>query len=42
MLGRIGVALAIGFLKFLALIPYGITARFGDGLFSIVIQRPIS
>ena len=31
MLGRIGVSLAIGFLKFLAVIPYGVTARFDDG-----------
>ena len=40
MLGRIGVALAIGFLKFLALIPYGITARFGDALGWLLYQIP--
>ncbi|MDR5821423.1 MULTISPECIES: lipid A biosynthesis lauroyl acyltransferase [unclassified Caballeronia] len=40
MLGRIGVALAIGFLKFLAIIPYGITARFGDGLGWLLYQIP--
>lgn len=40
MLGRIGVALAFGFLKFLALIPYGITARFGDGLGWLLYQIP--
>jgi Kdo2-lipid IVA lauroyltransferase/acyltransferase len=40
MLGRIGVALAVGFLKLLALIPYGITARFGDGLGWLLYQVP--
>jgi Kdo2-lipid IVA lauroyltransferase/acyltransferase len=40
MLGRIGVALAIAFLKFLAIIPYGITARFGDALGWLLYQIP--
>ena len=40
MLGRICVALAVGFLKLLALIPYGITARFGDGLGWLLYQVP--
>ncbi|KMY85544.1 Lipid A biosynthesis lauroyl acyltransferase [Candidatus Paraburkholderia calva] len=40
MLGRIGVALGIAFLKFLAIIPYGITARFGDALGWLLYQIP--
>ncbi|KMQ80581.1 Lipid A biosynthesis lauroyl acyltransferase [Candidatus Burkholderia pumila] len=40
MLSRIDVALAIAFLKFLAVIPYGITARFGDGLGWLFYQIP--
>jgi hypothetical protein len=40
MLGRLGVALAVGFLKLLALLPYGITARFGDGLGWLLYQIP--
>src|ERR1700742_3604817 len=38
--GRTGVLLAIGILKLLALIPYGITARFGDGLGWLLYQIP--
>ena len=40
MLGRIGVGLAVGLLRFLALIPYGITARLGDGLGRLLYQIP--
>jgi Kdo2-lipid IVA lauroyltransferase/acyltransferase len=40
MLGRIGIVLAIGLLKVFALIPYGITARFGDGLGWLLYQIP--
>jgi KDO2-lipid IV(A) lauroyltransferase len=40
MLGRIGVMLAVHFLKLLALVPYGITARFGDGLGWLLYQIP--
>src|SRR3984957_17384390 len=40
MLGRIGVMLAVNFLKLLALVPYGITARFGDGLGWLLYQIP--
>lgn len=40
MLGRIGTHLAIGLLKLLALLPYGLTARFGDGLGWLLYQLP--
>ncbi len=40
MLGRLGVILAVGLLKFLALIPYGVTARLGDGLGWLLYQIP--
>ncbi|EMN1931602.1 lipid A biosynthesis lauroyl acyltransferase [Burkholderia ambifaria] len=40
MLGRLGTHLAIGFLKLLALLPYGLTARFGDGLGWLLYQIP--
>jgi Kdo2-lipid IVA lauroyltransferase/acyltransferase len=46
MLGRImsrtGIVLAIGILKLLALVPYGVTARFGDGLGWLLYQIPSS
>jgi KDO2-lipid IV(A) lauroyltransferase len=42
MLGRIGITVAIGLLKFLALIPYGVTARFGDALGWLLYQVPSS
>jgi KDO2-lipid IV(A) lauroyltransferase len=46
MLGRIvsqtGMALGIGFLKFLAVLPYGVIARFGDGLGWLLYQVPSS
>ncbi|WP_408531230.1 lipid A biosynthesis lauroyl acyltransferase [Paraburkholderia nemoris] len=38
--GRIGVATGLGFLKFFAIIPYGVTARFGDGLGWLLYQIP--
>jgi KDO2-lipid IV(A) lauroyltransferase len=40
MLSRIGAWSAIYFLKFLALLPYGLTARFGDGLGWLLYQVP--
>ncbi|RQR28618.1 lipid A biosynthesis lauroyl acyltransferase [Burkholderia sp. Bp9143] len=40
MLGRLGTHLAIGLLKLLALLPYGLTARFGDGLGWLLYQIP--
>ena len=40
MLGRIGVAAALALLKFLAILPYGVTARFGDGLGWLLYQLP--
>ncbi len=40
MLGRVGVAVALALLKFLAILPYGITARFGDGLGWLLYQLP--
>ncbi|UXU87752.1 lipid A biosynthesis lauroyl acyltransferase [Burkholderia sp. S-53] len=40
MLGRLGTHLAIGFLKLLALLPYGLTARLGDGLGWLLYQIP--
>lgn len=40
MLGRIGVAFAVGLLKLLAIVPYGVTARFGDGLGWLLYQIP--
>src|ERR1700729_423367 len=42
MMGRIAVALGLGLLKFLAIIPYGITARLGDGLGWLLYQIPSS
>jgi Kdo2-lipid IVA lauroyltransferase/acyltransferase len=41
-MGRTGVVLAIGILKLLALVPYGVTARFGDGLGWLLYQIPSS
>lgn len=40
MLGRVGLGLAVGLLKFLALIPYGVTARLGNGLGWLLYQIP--
>jgi Kdo2-lipid IVA lauroyltransferase/acyltransferase len=40
MLGRLGVKLAIAFLKFLAILPYGFVARLGDGLGWLLYQIP--
>jgi KDO2-lipid IV(A) lauroyltransferase len=40
MLGRVAIAIALGFLKLLALLPYGLTARFGDGLGWLLYQIP--
>ena len=40
MLGRVGVAAALALLKFLAILPYGLTARFGDGLGWLLYQLP--
>src|ERR1700744_2450431 len=40
MLSRLGAHLAIGFLKFLALLPYGLVARMGDGLGWLLYQIP--
>jgi Kdo2-lipid IVA lauroyltransferase/acyltransferase len=40
MLGRLGAAFAIGLLKFLARLPYGLVARFGDGLGWLLYQIP--
>jgi len=40
MLGRLGTHLAIVFLKLLALLPYGVTARFGDGLGWLLYKIP--
>jgi KDO2-lipid IV(A) lauroyltransferase len=40
LLGRLGVAAALALLKFLAILPYGITARFGDGLGWLLYQLP--
>ncbi len=40
MLGRIGVAAALALLKSLAILPYGVTARFGDGLGWLLYQLP--
>lgn len=42
MLSRLGAHLAIGFLKFLALLPYGLVARLGDGLGWLLYQIPSS
>ncbi|RKP59354.1 lipid A biosynthesis lauroyl acyltransferase [Pararobbsia silviterrae] len=42
MLGKIGTYLAVGLLKFLALLPYGLVARFGDGLGWLLYQIPSS
>ncbi|TKC83637.1 lipid A biosynthesis lauroyl acyltransferase [Trinickia terrae] len=40
MLGRLGTKLAIGLLKFLAILPYGFVARLGDGLGWLLYQIP--
>jgi len=40
MLSRIGTKFAIGLLKFLAILPYGLVARFGDGLGWLLYQVP--
>lgn len=40
MLGRLGTHLAIGLLKLIALLPYGLTARLGDGLGWLLYQIP--
>ncbi|VWD50576.1 lauroyl acyltransferase [Burkholderia lata] len=40
MLGRLGTHLAIGLLKLLARLPYGLTARFGDGLGWLLYKIP--
>jgi KDO2-lipid IV(A) lauroyltransferase len=40
MLSRLGPRLAIGLLKFFALLPYGLTARIGDGLGWLLYQIP--
>ena len=40
MLSSIGTKLAIGLLKFLAILPYGLVARFGDGLGWLLYQLP--
>jgi KDO2-lipid IV(A) lauroyltransferase len=42
MLGRIGAAAAIALLRFLALLPYGLVARFGDVLGRILYAVPSS
>jgi Kdo2-lipid IVA lauroyltransferase/acyltransferase len=39
-LARIGVVVAVSLLRFLAIIPYGITARFGDALGWLLYQIP--
>lgn len=40
MLTRLGTKLAIGLLKFLAILPYGFVARLGDGLGWLLYQFP--
>jgi Kdo2-lipid IVA lauroyltransferase/acyltransferase len=40
MLSRLGSNLAIGLLKFFAILPYGLTARIGDGLGWLLYQIP--
>ncbi|NRO95352.1 lipid A biosynthesis lauroyl acyltransferase [Paraburkholderia sp. NMBU_R16] len=40
MLRHIGTKFAIGLLKFLAILPYGLVARFGDGLGWLLYQIP--
>jgi KDO2-lipid IV(A) lauroyltransferase len=40
MLGRAGTYLGVALLKCLALLPYGLTARFGDGLGWLLYQVP--
>ncbi|MGI4815372.1 MAG: lipid A biosynthesis lauroyl acyltransferase [Janthinobacterium lividum] len=42
MLTRLGVAIAIALLRFLALLPYGFTARLGDGLGALLYLIPSS
>jgi KDO2-lipid IV(A) lauroyltransferase len=40
MLRHLGTRLAVGLLKFLALLPYGLVARFGDGLGWLLYKIP--
>lgn len=40
MFKRFGVALAIGLLRLLAILPYGLTARFGDALGALLYRIP--
>lgn len=40
MLNRLGTQLAIALLKFFAILPYGLVARFGDGLGWLLYQIP--
>lgn len=40
MLNRIGTQLALGLLRFLAILPYGFVARIGDGLGWLLYQIP--
>jgi KDO2-lipid IV(A) lauroyltransferase len=40
MLGRLGAKLAVALLKFLAILPYGLVARLGDGLGWLLYQIP--
>ncbi|MGI4857585.1 MAG: lipid A biosynthesis lauroyl acyltransferase [Janthinobacterium lividum] len=40
MLKRLGIALAIGFLRLLAVLPYGLVARFGAGLGALLYRIP--
>ncbi len=40
MLKRFGIALAIGFLRLLAILPYGLVARFGAGLGALLYRIP--
>jgi Kdo2-lipid IVA lauroyltransferase/acyltransferase len=42
MLGRLGTHIGIAFLKFLALLPYGLVARLGDGLGWLLYRIPNS
>ena len=42
MLGRLGTHIGIAFLKFLAILPYGLVARFGDGLGWLLYRIPNS
>lgn len=40
MLSRLGTAVAIGLLRFFAILPYGLVARFGDGLGRLLYLVP--